>query len=55
MQNLQGSEGSESLSDENRIKLMKEIRKQMKISAETLDFETAARLRDRLFELEDGM
>lgn len=55
VQNLQGSEGSESLSDENRIKLMKEIRKQMKISAETLDFETAARLRDRLFELEDGM
>lgn len=49
------SSNTGTLSDEGRIKLMKEIRKEMKKAAESLDFETAARLRDRLFELEDGM
>jgi excinuclease UvrABC nuclease subunit len=42
------------LSPEDRAALIEELRQAMEKAAKDLDFEQAARLRDRLYELERG-
>jgi len=40
-------------SDDDRIKLITKMEKEMKAAAARLDFERAARLRDRIYQLEN--
>lgn len=44
-----------ALDEETRLQLMEQIRIAMKEAAKSLDFERAAMLRDRLFQIEDGL
>ena len=44
-----------NLSREQRLDLLKELKSAMKEAAKQLDFEEAARLRDRIFELEQTL
>ena len=44
-----------SLTPEQRMDLLSELKSAMKEAAKQLDFEEAARLRDRIYELEQSM
>ncbi|DAC49589.1 MAG TPA: hypothetical protein D7H87_05885, partial [Candidatus Poseidoniales archaeon] len=44
-----------NLTPEQRMDLLKELKAAMKEAAKQLDFEEAARLRDRIFELEQTL
>ena len=44
-----------SLTPEQRMDLLEELKAAMKEAAKQLDFEEAARLRDRIFELEQTL
>ena len=44
-----------SLTPEQRMDLLAELKSGMKEAAKQLDFEEAARLRDRIYELEQSM
>ena len=46
------TDGSKSLSPAQTEDLLKELKSAMKVAAKNLDFEEAARLRDRIFELQ---
>jgi excinuclease UvrABC nuclease subunit len=43
------------LTHEQRLDLLSELKSAMKEAAKQLDFEEAARLRDRIFELEQAL